>query len=105
MGDLRRMLFQGRVAVRVAVSVKRQMDFVLRRFLSCLWRWGLWGWGRFPGGLTSSAEFLPKQRSRRRLTSRILRLQSFELAFQLVQRQRQPQLWGDKQRLDENDCT
>ena len=102
MGDQGRVFFQRSVAVRIAVGVKRETNFVRRCFLA-----------RFRGGrgsrshtgqllrsLFGGAEFLPKQRCRRDLTGRVRLLQGLELPLQLPQRKRNTHLGRNEQSLD-----
>ena len=48
-------------------------------------------------------EFLPERNVRRKLSSRVLFLERLQLAPQLSQSERQPELGDDKKRLDKKD--
>ena len=100
MGDLRRMLLERRVTVRIAICVKREPYFIVRRFFAGARRGRrLWAAELFRR-LSGLAKFLPEQRTRRKLPRRIFLLQCFQLAFQLPQRKRNSHFRRNKKRLD-----
>jgi len=85
MRDQRRVLFERRVAVGIAVGVKCKPHFIRWRFLARLRRRR--GGGRYAGQLLRrlfrGAKFLPEQRARRDLAGRIGPLQRLQLPLQL----------------------
>src|SRR5207244_9727470 len=101
MRNLCGVLLERRIAVRIAIYIKCESHFVIRRFLSRprrrSWRYA----GQLFCRLASRAKFLPQQRSWRNLPRGILPLQRSQLAFQLSQRKRYVHFRCDEKRLNE----
>src|SRR5438045_9512480 len=100
MRNLRGMLLERRVAVRIAIYIECEAYFVIERFLARARRRSWRGAGELFCGLASRAKFLPQQCSWRNLACGILSLQRSQLAFQLQQRQRPVHPWYATTRLN-----
>src|SRR5438105_4066581 len=101
MRNLRRMLLERCVTVRIVIHVECESNFVSRRFLPRARRSSWCCSSELFRCLTCGTKFLPQQRSRRQLARGVLPLQRAQLTFQLPQRKGQVHFWGDKERLNE----
>src|SRR5207247_11212309 len=100
MRNLRRVLLERCIAVRIAIRIKCESHFVVRQFSPQSWRRR----GRCSCELfcrlSRLAKFLPKQRGRRQLAGGISLLQRFESTFSLPQRKRHVHSRRDENRLN-----
>src|SRR6266403_4043163 len=104
MSNLRGVLLERRITVRIAVGVEGESHFVARGFFACACRRWLGCPRELFCRLPGCAEFLPEQRARRHLSSRVFFLQCLELSLQLPQREGDLHLRRDKKCLHEKHC-